>query len=520
MKMFNKGLALVAGAAFFASAATAQDFVVESVTINNAGGTVDVDWSYTAGGGVSGIGIDITAADPALVTGFDLTNCGAGATSPIFFCNDIGGGTFRITSAELSAATQLGNQSGTITYTVAAGADGDSSVLDAVQADSSPIGSVINITDGAIALVATTAILNVTPGNINFGNQQTGTSSAPQAVTVSNDGTDGVDLTISAINFTGDFAQTGGTCTGTDVLADGTSCTIDVTFTPSADGAAAGSAVVVSDAGAVTNDTTTLDGVGTPGPVAAFSITPPTATFGVVDLGNMPQSIVHTVENTGDVGSTLDLNTVAYAGDAEFSISATTCGASLAAGATCTVTVTFDAAANGVYTGSVNVSTNVGDFSVPVSGEADSVATLSVNPPFGPVDLGNGTSGSTITANGQLSNTGSADGAFSCVLGGPDAAVFSTTPAPLAGTVAAGDTEPFSLSCAIPATAVDGDTFNATLTCTSADDPNFNGTHELSCGALNVPMIPVPTMQPWALVLFSMLMLIAGGLGIRFFRAS
>jgi len=260
-----------------------------------------------------------------------------------------------------------------------------------------------------------------------------------------------------------------------------------------------------------------LEGEGTAGPVAGFDIDPPTAAFGTVDLNNMPQSIVHTITNDGDPGSTLELNDLSYSGDPEFGI-ASGCPATLAQGASCEVTVTFDSAANGSFTGTVTAVTNVGTFEVPVSGEADSVPALDVTPPFGPVNLGNGSAGSILTAAGQFSNTGSADGDVSCNLSGPDAGIFSVNPS--MGTVTAGGTVDFELACRLPEGAADGDTFTAALNCSSLDDPNFEGTHDLSCGIQSVEFIPVPTMQPWALVLFSMLMLIAGGIGVRFFRAS
>jgi len=516
MKMLKKALFCATGAMLMASAAQAQELAFDTVQVNVGAGTADVAWTYTPGASLTSISVDVPEAAGTLLTGVDLTNCLLNAVADLTACNN-NAGTVRITLTNF--VNPLVAQDGVLTFTLDPGAvGGDSEIVDgtAVPGGESPPGTPVTITDGSVTVVAATAILNVTPANISFGNQQTGTPSAPQVVTVSNDGTDGVDLTLSAINFTGDFAQTGGTCTPTSVLADAASCTIEVTFTPSVDGVAAGDVTVVSDAATTTNDTTTFDGTGVPGPQPTLDVNPATAAFGTVDLGNMPQAIVHTVTNTGDPGSTLTFNSIAYTGDAEFSI-VDTCPASLAEGESCTITVTFDAAANGVYSGTVDVSTNAGDAAVPVTGTADSVADLVVNPPFGPVDLGTAASGASTSANGALTNNGSADGAFSCSLSGPDAAVFATTPSPLSGTVPAGDSVPFTLTCNVPSTAIDGDTFAADLVCTG--DNGFSGTHNLSCGALNVPMIPVPTMQPWALVLFSMLMLIAGGLGIRFFRA-
>jgi len=375
---------------------------------------------------------------------------------------------------------------------------------------------------GSIEIVSgPPAELAVTLGPIDFGSVISPGTLGPEMVTVSNIGVVGApDVNVSAVAISGadagQFSITGGSCGAAPfAVPAGDDCTIALELAVNAVATFDGSLDITSDVG---NAGVALTGEGTAGPVAAFTINPNVAAFGTVDLGDMPQSIVHTIENTGDAGSTLDLNNLAYTGDAEFSVTDNTCPASLGAAESCTVTVTFDAAANGNYTGDVDVETNVGEFNVPVSGEADSVAVLSVNPPFGPVNLGFASADSIITANGEFINTGSADGDVDCNITGPDAGIFSATPS--MGTVPADGTVPFELACRIPAGAPDGTTYTADLNCSSPDDQNFEGTHNLSCGVQAFEFIPVPTMQPWALVLFSMLMLIAGGIGIRFFRAS
>lgn len=518
MKMLNKVLFCTAGAMLMASSVHAQTVTFDDVVINEGAGTADVAWSYAPGSSATSWSVDVPAA-AGILTGVDLTDCILVEDADLQACSN-NAGTVRITLTNFT--DPLGVSSGILRFTIDPGAtDGDSQVVDAepVPGGEAPPGTVITVVDGSVAVTAVSAVLDVQPPAINFGNQQTGTNSGPQTVTVSNDGVDGVDLEITAITVSGEFSASGGSCTVGTTLADGADCSIDVIFSPTTDGPKAGQVVVTSDAAVVTNDTVDLSGEGTPGPTPSLDVDPATAAFGTVDLGDMPQTIVHTVTNDGDPGSTLELNSIAYSGDTQFSIT-DTCPATLAQNETCTITVTFNSAINGNFTGSVDVSTNVGDASVPVTGEADSVAVLAVNPPFGPVNLGSGPAGSTQTANGSLSNTGSADGAFSCALGGPDAAVFSTVPSPLSGTVTAGGSVDFSLSCDIPPGAAEGDVFNASLTCTSADDPTFDGVHELSCSVLSVPVIPVNTLQPWALILFSMLMLAVGGLSIRFFRAS
>src|SRR5262249_25305810 len=71
--------------------------------------------------------------------------------------------------------------------------------------------------------------------SLNFGNQQVGTTSAPQNVTLTNNGS--ATLTITTIVASGDFAETDN-CFGS--VGPGASCNIAVTFTPTAAGPRSG----------------------------------------------------------------------------------------------------------------------------------------------------------------------------------------------------------------------------------------------------------------------------------------
>lgn len=256
------------------------------------------------------------------------------------------------------------------------------------------------------------------------------------------------------------------------------------------------------------------------GPQSTLSLTPANIDFMTVDLGNMPVTDTFTLENTGDTGTTVNVSNVSYSGDTEFSVLTDNCsGQALPAdGTTCDVVIEFDAGANGTYSGQIDVTSDADSNPNPtgtIDGEADSVASLSVNPPFGPVNLGTVVIGSSATANGSISNSGSADGDFTCTLtGDPE---ISTTPSPLSGTVPAGGSTDFSLTCAVPDTATEGDTFNATLECTG--DNGFSGTHDISCGATEFVPFPVPSMNKWGLAVLALLMVMIGGITVRFFRA-
>jgi hypothetical protein len=98
----------------------------------------------------------------------------------------------------------------------------------------------------------------VSPASLTFGNQAVQTTSAPQPVMLSNNGSAG--LAISGITTSGDFAQTS-TCGAT--VAAGASCTINVTFTPTAASARTGSLSIADNAG-TSPQTVALSGTGVP----------------------------------------------------------------------------------------------------------------------------------------------------------------------------------------------------------------------------------------------------------------
>jgi WD40 repeat protein len=109
--------------------------------------------------------------------------------------------------------------------------------------------------------------VTLSPGSLVFGSQLVGSTSAPLTVSLTN--TSGADLTISGIVASGDFAQSNN-C-GSSVAA-GASCTISVSFTPTAAGPRSG-AVTITDSAAGSPHGISLSGTGnspnTP-PVASF----------------------------------------------------------------------------------------------------------------------------------------------------------------------------------------------------------------------------------------------------------
>jgi hypothetical protein len=185
--------------------------------------------------------------------------------------------------------------------------------------------------------------VTTSPGSLNFGSVATGTTSAAQTVTVSNP--TGSAAAVSSIAATGDFAQTNN-C-GSSIAANG-SCTVSVTFKPTASGARSGSLTV--NAGGVT-DTVSLSGSGVaPGPVLAAN--PASLAFARTAVGASagPQTV--TISNSGTSAATV--SGVSVTGD----FSQTNNCSSIAVNGTCTVTVNFTPTAGGSRTGTLTVASN------------------------------------------------------------------------------------------------------------------------------------------------------------------
>lgn len=136
--------------------------------------------------------------------------------------------------------------------------------------DNAPISTqLINLKGSGVA--AATAV-TLAPTSLSFGNQNVGTVSAPQTLTITNTGTSTLTIT-PPISISANFAQTN-TCNATNyVLNVGQSCTVSVSFQPTASGALNGS-VSIADNASGSPQSVALSGTG----LAIFSLSSPSPT--------------------------------------------------------------------------------------------------------------------------------------------------------------------------------------------------------------------------------------------------
>jgi len=201
------------------------------------------------------------------------------------------------------------------------------------------------------------SLLQVPPGprpvtslsvtTLAFPGQPVGSPSGAQAATLTNTGD--AALAITSIATSGDFSQTN-TC-GASVAAGG-KCTINVTFTPSVEGARSGTLTIIDNNNGLAGSTqgVTLSGTGL-GPIAGLS--PTAVTFASQLAGTTSSAKTVTLSNTGNAD--LTISGIAVSGDFA---QTNTCGSSVVAGKNCTISVTFTPTAGGSRTGTLTISDN------------------------------------------------------------------------------------------------------------------------------------------------------------------
>ena len=177
-----------------------------------------------------------------------------------------------------------------------------------------------------------------------FANQAVGFSSAAtQTVTLTSTGV--VPVAINNIAISGDFSQANNCGTGlTAAGGNQTSCTITVTFTPSAVGTRSGT-LTISDDATSSPQTVGLQGNGV---LVQDTISPLSLTFASQLLGTTSTAQTVTVQNT-DPTQTMILSSVIVGGQepSDFLVSSNLCTTLLTPGQTCTIGVEFSPTAPG-----------------------------------------------------------------------------------------------------------------------------------------------------------------------------
>jgi outer membrane protein assembly factor BamB len=261
-------------------------------------------------------------------TTFTVTNFGASATTPLtdtFIGADPT--QFHVTSDTCARTVLAGGATCTIGAKFTPTLPGLRTAALAVHA--------ANSGSAGANLSGTGNALTIDPTSNDYGFVPGGTSSPPTTFTVTNHSATTVMPNIASLVGSG-FTATSDTCTGA-TLAAGATCSIAVAFAPSRANAYDTGYRATISASATPGVTTTanLSGTGTP-----LAIAPQTEDYGTVPVGSS-SAATFTITNVSTAALPVGFSPSSVTGSG-FSITSDSCnGTALAAGASCTVIVTF-----------------------------------------------------------------------------------------------------------------------------------------------------------------------------------
>jgi Abnormal spindle-like microcephaly-assoc'd, ASPM-SPD-2-Hydin len=193
--------------------------------------------------------------------------------------------------------------------------------------------------------------ISLSPTSLIFGTVAVGTTSAAKTVTLTNNL--GTALTIG-FSASGDYAAVGSGATPCgSSLAGKAKCTMSVTFKPKSNGGITG-VVTITYNSSFSPQEVALSGSGSGGPSSPLMFSRTSLTFTNQLVGT--KSASETVTVTNSTALNLSISKIAASGNfAAAGSGAAPCGGSFAAGAKCTMAVSFSPSINGVIKGAVAI---------------------------------------------------------------------------------------------------------------------------------------------------------------------
>jgi hypothetical protein len=195
----------------------------------------------------------------------------------------------------------------------------------------------------------------IDPSTLTFENATVGATTPAQKVVIMNTGSAAASLgaitATSGFSVTSDPSQPCGTSlAATNPGGNGSWCELDVTFTPPASGITLGTLSIRSGEPGSPDTVQLVGSTGGNNVATPPTITPGSLAFGYEDVGSTSATQTLTVSNLGPAAITI--SSVTASGPFP---QTNTCGSSLAAGASCTISVSFAPTVGGAQTGEVAV---------------------------------------------------------------------------------------------------------------------------------------------------------------------
>jgi hypothetical protein len=194
--------------------------------------------------------------------------------------------------------------------------------------------------------------IGVNPTQLTFPAQPIEQAGPPLTLTIRNTG--GAPMSSIGFQITGPSASsfTLGSSTCGAIVNSGATCALQVNFSPVASGQLTAMLIVTSSTNGVNSVQVPLSGIGQT--ASGITVNPQQLAFTQPTLGqpSAPQTVTIT-NSSGTIATGLTLSV-----SQSFSLVQNACGTTLAAGSSCTSGIAFTPSANGVITGTLNVSSS------------------------------------------------------------------------------------------------------------------------------------------------------------------
>jgi|GEM_PF-141678 len=326
--------------------ATAQAFGLALLAVGLAACGGGSSGSSSGGSGAGGTTAPAVSLSTTNVVFTDQTvgAATAGQTASVTLTNT-GNASLSITSVVLTgagaAAYQLSNACGTslnagaacvigVTFSPSTTGSFAASISIASNAAGSP--ATVNLSGNGIATV-TAPVMTVTPASVVFADQQVGTVSSTQTITLTNTGPGDLTITSIALGGTNPTAFNGSNNCVNGALAPNASCTISVSFAPTKVQAYSASIQIISNAAAGTV-TAGLSGNGSSAPVILNNTASVIVDSGPAEVGGGVVNLLYTTVTLCAPGSKTVCQTIDHVqvdtGSIGFRVLASVLGAGVA----------------------------------------------------------------------------------------------------------------------------------------------------------------------------------------------
>lgn len=354
------------------------------------------------------------------------------ASGNLYGTTEAGGASFQGTVFEM--VNSSGNYTEKVLYSFT-GTNGDATPYSTLTMDSS--GNLYGTTSGVgvsgngtvfeIQSGPGVPVASLSASQLDFGSVNEGSTSVAQTITMTNIGSGDLTFVAGAVTISGtdhsDFSISADSCSGATISPTST-CSVSVVFTPST-GSSESALLNFADNASGSPQSAHLIGTG----VAAtptVTLSPASLTFSSQTMGTTSTAQLVTLTNSGSVS----LSITGIAVTANFA-ETDTCGASVAAGSNCTISVTFVPTAAGPLTGTLSVMDNASNSpqTVSLSGTGVAAPAVTLSPAsliFSSQVVGTTSAAMAIT----LTNSGGANlifGAGAVTLSGTNAADFAVS---------------------------------------------------------------------------------------------